>query len=176
MANVGINIFLNHQMAHQPTRSDPGSAGYDLYSVEKTIVNPGKRALVNTGIMISFPSDLVGKIAPRSGLALNNGIDVLAGIIDSSYRGDIKVLLINFDDVPFTVDPGMRIAQIIFQKIEIPNNFAVFDNKETFLNSSKPTTPRLIQSIGNNSTGTGSSNFISKTPRGTGGFGSSGTK
>lgn len=168
MSGAGFNIFLNHNLAHQPTRNDPGSAGFDLYGVEKITVSPGKKALINTGIIISFPDDLVGKIEPRSGLALNHGIDVMAGIIDSSYRGEIKVLLINLGDKSFTAEPGMRIAQIIFSKIAIPTNFTVFNDKETFLKSSKPKTPRSSQCV--------TGNFISKGVRGSGGFGSSGSK
>ena len=74
---------------------------------------PQSRIAVETGISIAFPKGWYGRIAPRSGLAFNYGIDVLAGVADSDYRGQIKVILLNTGDTPFTIKHGDRIAQIV---------------------------------------------------------------
>jgi dUTP pyrophosphatase len=93
-----------------------GNAGYDLSCLESFEIQPKQRVLVSTGVVIETPEDVVGLIWPRSGLAAKHGIDVLAGVIDSTYRGEIKVCLLNTgtDAVAFT--SGDRIAQIIFQE------------------------------------------------------------
>lgn len=103
-----------------PKRSDPGAAGYDLYSRVDTILPPGQRQLIPTGVAIEIPGDHYGRIAPRSGLANGKGIDVLGGVIDSSYRGEVKVILINFGNETVNIRSGDRIAQLIFEKISTP--------------------------------------------------------
>lgn len=97
-----------------PTRGSEGAAGWDLYAAESAYLEPGERALIDTGISSEFSESVVGIIKPRSGIAFNNGIDVLAGVIDSDFRSTIKVLLINFGENAFWVNEGDRIAQIIF--------------------------------------------------------------
>lgn len=114
-----------------PSNQKTGDAGYDLYATEHVKIKPMTRALVSTGLGIEIPEGYYGRIAPRSGLAVKNGIDVLAGVVDSSYRGEVKVVLINltFDLSGFSplnqiagsandfiIKPGDRIAQIIFEK------------------------------------------------------------
>jgi dUTP pyrophosphatase len=74
--------------------------------------------LIKTGISVAVPNGTYGRIAPRSGLALKNGIDVMAGVIDADYRGDVGVILVNLGSSPFTINPGDRIAQLILEKIE----------------------------------------------------------
>ena len=106
-----------HDDAKWPTRASPGDAGMDLSSVESIVIPARSRALVDTGIVISLPSDCYGRIAPRSGLAVRHGIDVLAGVVDSSYRGTIRVLLFNNSDDLFQVNAGDRIAQLILERI-----------------------------------------------------------
>jgi dUTP pyrophosphatase len=104
-----------------PKYAMPGDAGMDLYSSSDLIINPGERALVPTGLAIAIPNGYVGLIHPRSGLAAKHGISVVnaPGTIDSGYRGEIKVILINHDlKTPFEVKKGERIAQIVFQKYE----------------------------------------------------------
>ena len=106
-----------------PTRHHFNDAGYDLYAIESgKILGGGFRELVRTGIAMAIPDGYVGLIHPRSGLANEHGITVLnaPGTIDSGYRGEIKVLLINHRRLPFFYKAGDRIAQIIFQKIESP--------------------------------------------------------
>lgn len=112
-----IKVKKHHELAQLPTRANKTDAGADLYSVEGIIIPPKSRALVSTGISIELPSSNVyGRVAPRSGLAVKNGIDVLAGVIDNGYRGVIGVVLINTDnDKEFHVKPGDRIAQLIIE-------------------------------------------------------------
>ncbi|MBX2986165.1 MAG: dUTP diphosphatase [Bacteroidia bacterium] len=112
-----INKSGNPLPAYQTT----GSAGMDLMAfLEKDIeIASGKTALIPTGLFFELPQDMEAQIRPRSGLAFKHGITVLnsPGTIDSDYRGEIKVLLINHSDTPFTIQNGERIAQVIFAKV-----------------------------------------------------------
>lgn len=100
-----------------PLVAHDGDAGADLYSIEHASIPPLSRQIIRTGIAIEIPNGMYAKIAPRSGLAVKHGIDILAGIIDSGYRGEICVVLYNTDkDKSFDVLPGDRIAQLIFHK------------------------------------------------------------
>ena len=101
-----------------PSYSHPGDAGADLKSSESTIVPARGKALVPTGLSIALPEGYVALIWPRSGLAVKNSIDCGAGVVDATYRGEIKVLLFNHSDESFTIEPGDRIAQLLVQKIE----------------------------------------------------------
>jgi dUTP pyrophosphatase len=107
-----------------PTYAKPGDAGADLYSISELVLSPGERALVKTGIAIALPNGYVGLVHPRSGLGLKNGISVVntPGTIDSGYRGEIGVVLINHDlHESFQVKKGDRIAQLVIQKVENAN-------------------------------------------------------
>lgn len=98
-------------------RSNPSDAGADLVAAEDKIIPPLGRTTVGTGVFIEMPYGYYGRIAPRSGLANSHGINTLAGVIDSCYRGEIKVILHNTDSHEFfTVRMGDRIAQIIIEK------------------------------------------------------------
>jgi dUTP pyrophosphatase len=103
---------------HLPAYQHPGDAGADLIAGERVVIPPRGRALVGTGIRLELPEGHAGLIWPRSGLAVKKGIDCGAGVVDSHYRGEIKVLLFNHSDEPFQVEPGDRIAQILIQKVE----------------------------------------------------------
>ncbi len=94
-----------------------GNAGFDLYATEDGIIAPGEREAVPVGICTSFSPQYYMRVAPRSGLAVKSGVDVLAGVIDSSYRGEWKVILHNTSNVHFHFDIGDRIAQAIPEKI-----------------------------------------------------------
>jgi dUTP pyrophosphatase len=83
-------------------------------------MEPGQRAAVRTGLSVAIPEGFYGRIAPRSGLALRAGIDVLAGVVDCDYRGELLCVLINHGDDPFSVMPGDRIAQLIIEPIATP--------------------------------------------------------
>lgn len=111
-----------HPGAQVPTRATPGAAGMDMHAAEDAVVPPnGAWVAVETGIVLQFPPTVYARIAPRSGLAFKHGIQVGAGVIDSDYTGSVKVILFNHGTAPFTVQPGDRIAQVIFEKIETPD-------------------------------------------------------
>ncbi|MFT4578665.1 MAG: dUTP pyrophosphatase [Nitrospinales bacterium] len=101
-----------------PQYAHAGDAGADLTSSEKIAIPPRERTLVSTGVRLEIPDGYVGLIWPRSGLAVKKGIDCGAGVIDSHYRGEVKVLLFNHSDNEFQIEPGDRIAQILIQKVE----------------------------------------------------------
>lgn len=103
-----------------PTRGSAEAAGYDLYSARAINVPAFGRALIPTDLRIVLPLGTYGRIAPRSGLASNHGIDVGAGVIDRDYRGNVKVLLFNHTENDFQVSVGDRVAQLICEKIERP--------------------------------------------------------
>ena len=102
--------------ASLPDGAYPGDAGLDLASCERVTLAPGGRAVVGTGIAVAIPSGHAGLVVPRSGLAARHGISIVnaPGLIDAGYRGEVKVVLLNTDgDTSFTVEPGMRIAQLV---------------------------------------------------------------
>jgi dUTP pyrophosphatase len=99
-----------------PERAHLGDAGYDLRSVERVDLAPGSRALVRTGISVAIPEGYAGLVLPRSGLAVRHGISLVntPGLIDSGYRGEIQVPLINHDrEETFLIEEGTRIAQLV---------------------------------------------------------------
>ncbi len=106
-----------------PAYATPHSAGVDLMAAvaEDHVLEPGGRALIPTGIAIALPDGYEAQVRPRSGLAVRHGITVLnsPGTIDADYRGEIKVPLINHGTVPFTVERGMRIAQMIITPVSM---------------------------------------------------------
>jgi dUTP pyrophosphatase len=115
-----MSVKLLNPDATVPTRGSDEAAGYDLYSLYPLKINPCERVVVSTGIAMKIPVGTYGRVAPRSGLALKNGIDVLAGVIDADYRGEIKVILINHDSKVVEFPAQSKIAQLIFEKIETP--------------------------------------------------------
>lgn len=99
-----------------PRYAQPGDAGADLTSTETLVLQPGERALVGTGIRLALPDGAVGLVVPRSGLAARHGLSIVnsPGIIDSGYRGEIKVCLVNLDPAaPVAINAGDRIAQLV---------------------------------------------------------------
>jgi dUTP pyrophosphatase len=111
-----LRVQRVHPDAVVPARSHPGDAGVDLVSIEHTVLLPGERAVVSTGIAVEIPSGWCGLVCPRSGLAARHGIGVVngPGVIDAGYRGEVRVVLINHDtSEALTVNPGDRIAQLV---------------------------------------------------------------
>ncbi len=104
-----------------PTRGSTAAAGLDLYSIEAVCLHPKQRSLVRTGLAVAIPDGYYGRLAPRSGLATRNGIDVLAGVIDSDYRGEIQCLLYNTGDETVELPAQTKICQLIIEKIITPN-------------------------------------------------------
>lgn len=99
-----------------PVRAYPGDAGLDLAACERHVLGPGERALVGTGIAVAIPDGHAGLVTPRSGLAAEHGITIVntPGVVDSGYRGELRVILHNTDrQASFVVEPGMRIAQLL---------------------------------------------------------------
>ena len=94
-----------HPEARLPARGSALAAGLDLCAVERVTIQPGGRAAVRTGLAVEIPAGFYGRVAPRSGLAVRHGIDVLAGVIDADYRGEILCALVNLGREPFEVEP-----------------------------------------------------------------------
>lgn len=119
--------------AKLPTRATPGSAGYDLYATETVQIAPFGYRAVATGISIVLPEGTYGRVAPRSGLAAKQGIDVLAGVIDPDYTGEIKVILSNYSAMngSATICAGDRIAQLVIERCETPTVIEVSEVEET---------------------------------------------
>jgi dUTP pyrophosphatase len=131
-----FRVKLLHFYSKEPTKAESGSAGYDLYSIEEIIVPSKTRRLVSTGISIEFPKRLYARIAPRSGLSVKNNIDIGAGVIDSSYRGEVKVLFINNGDKDYLINIGDKIAQLILEhcanpKIEVVDELSLSERGES---------------------------------------------
>jgi dUTP pyrophosphatase len=115
-----LTFLKLHPAARLPTRGSQQAAGLDLYSIEEVVLQPGARAAVRTGLSIAIPRGFYGRVAPRSGLAVNYGLDVLAGVIDSDYRGEIVCALVNHGQKSLTLEAGQRMAQLIIQAIITP--------------------------------------------------------
>ena len=101
-----------------PAYASAGAAGADLRASEAVVIAPGGRAAVATAVRLQIPPGHVGLVWPRSGLAVRHGIDTLAGVIDSDYRGEVRVVLVNHGDAPFRIGRGDRIAQLLLQRVE----------------------------------------------------------
>ena len=101
-----------------PEYGSPAAAGADLRASEAALLEPHGRCAVRTGLRLQLPPGHVGLVWPRSGLAARHGIDTLAGVIDSDYRGEVMVVLVNHGDEPFAIAVGDRIAQLLVQRVE----------------------------------------------------------
>lgn len=100
-----------------PTQAYVASAGFDLFSAENINIGPQDRVKIKTDLSIDLPSGTYGHIAPRSGLASNFFIGIGGGVVDPEYRGNIQIIVFNHEKKPFQVNKGMKIAQLIIQKI-----------------------------------------------------------
>lgn len=129
-----------------PVQAHKGDAGLDLVAAETVVIRPMARALVHTGLAAAIPDGFEGQVRPRSGLAIKYGVTVLntPGTVDSGYRGELCVILANFGQEDFTVEPGMRIAQMVIAAVAKVDVETVEE--------------------------------LDETERGTGGFGSTGTR
>jgi dUTP pyrophosphatase len=110
-----VEVTLLHPAARAPERTRPGDAGFDLRAVEPFSLAPGERAVVPTGVAVAVPEGAAGLVVPRSGMAAKHGISVVngPGLIDPSYRGEVKVVLVNLGQEPYAGEPGDRIAQLL---------------------------------------------------------------
>jgi len=119
-----------------PCYAHEGDAGLDLFSAEEVTIEPGERKLIGTGFNIAVEKGYEAQVRPKSGLAINYGIGVLnsPGTIDASYRGEIKVIVINHSKEPFTIGKGTKIAQMVLTKIEKAEIVEVKELDETSRN------------------------------------------
>ena len=118
-----LRVLRVDRRASLPTRAYPGDAGLDLYALEPVRLEPGARASVRTGIAVQIPDGAAGLVLPRSGLAHRHGIALVnaPGLIDSGYRGELRVLLLNTDrDQPCELNAGDRIAQLVIVAVGQP--------------------------------------------------------
>jgi deoxyuridine 5'-triphosphate nucleotidohydrolase len=116
-----LNFKRLDPRATLPTRGSASSAGLDLYSIEDITIEPRRRVLARTGLAVAVPVGFYGRVAPRSGLAVKNGLDVLAGVIDSDYRGEICCALLNTGDETLRLPQGSRLCQLIVEQIITPS-------------------------------------------------------
>ena len=114
-----------------PARGSAFAAGLDICSIEDLVIEPHGRATARTGLAVAIPPGFYGRVAPRSGLAAKHGLDVLAGVIDSDYRGELCCLLYNTGDSAITLPAGSKICQLIIEKIIAPQAAWTNDLDET---------------------------------------------
>ena len=112
-----LEVMCINEHAKLPKRGSPLSAGYDLSAAEEKTIQAGGRAVVQTGLKMKIPEGCYGRVAPRSGLAVRQGINTGAGVIDADYRGEVGVVLFNHGSTDFKVNIGDRIAQLILERI-----------------------------------------------------------
>ena len=113
--NVGYKFLT--ETAKSPYKANKNDAGFDLHSDEDAQIFGKQRKVIKTGVSLEMPDNLAGLIWPRSGLSVKQGIDVLAGVVDAGYRGEIMVCLYNTSDRNVEIKRGDRIAQMIFQEV-----------------------------------------------------------
>ena len=126
-----LNFKRLDPRATLPTRGSAASAGLDIYSIEDITIEPKQRVLARTGIAVAVPLGFYGRVAPRSGLAVKNGLDVLAGVIDSDYRGEVCCALLNTGDETVSLPRGSRLCQLIVEQIITPTPTWVEELEET---------------------------------------------
>jgi len=114
-----------------PKRGSALAAGLDVWSIDALEIGPRGRVMARTGFAVAIPPGFYGRIAPRSGLAAKNGLDVLAGVIDSDYRGEVCVLLYNTSDEAIKLAAGSKICQLIVEQIITPDAVWASDLDET---------------------------------------------
>src|ERR1700741_4074331 len=114
-----------------PRRGSVLAAGLDVCSIEDLRIEPKQRAIARTGLAVAIPAGFYGRVAPRSGLAAKNGLDVLAGVIDSDYRGEIVCVLYNTGDETIKLSGGSKICQLIIEQIITPEAAWATDLDET---------------------------------------------
>lgn len=117
---MNIKIKKLHPDAIIPYIAHPGDAGCDFFAIETITLNPGERGQIPTGIAIELPEGYASFIWDKSGVSHKGGIKTLGGVIDSGYRGEYKIGMVNLSKEPYTFEKGDKIAQFIIQKVETP--------------------------------------------------------
>lgn len=113
-----IKIKKLHPNAICPKYALPNDAGMDFYASEMVTLQPGQRAAISTGISMAIPNGYVGLLWDKSGIAAKHGLKTMAGVIDSGYRGEIKIVLHNLSSNPYTFEQGAKVAQMLIQPVE----------------------------------------------------------
>jgi len=126
-----ILIRKLHPEAIAPVFAHPGDAGMDLYSVEAIVLKPGERRSVPTGIAIALPDGYVSLVWDKSGVSHKFGVKTLGGVLDSGYRGEYLIGLVNLGQEDFEIKKGQKIAQLLIQKVERPEIELVDELDET---------------------------------------------
>jgi dUTP pyrophosphatase len=119
LLDFSVKVKRIHTAATLPLRGTNWSAGADLRCLEAFTLGPRERKSVPTGLIVEIPPGWYGRVAPRSGLAARHGVDTLAGVVDSDYRGELMVLIVNTGDSPVSFDAGERIAQLIIERAAV---------------------------------------------------------
>ena len=120
-----------HPAAQLPSFAHATDAGLDLVCVEEVVLAPGGRMGIRTGLALAIPDGYVGLVWDKSGLSFKQGLKTLGGVIDSGYRGEVMVGIINLGDAPYTIEAGQKIAQLLIQKIEQPRIIEVTELPES---------------------------------------------
>jgi len=128
--NLKLFFKLNHIDAMIPKKGSKYAAGYDLYSIEKRIIPANRFIKIDTGVSLAIPNGYFGKIECRSSLA-SEGLSILGGVIDSDYRGNLIVIILNNTNTPYEINKHDRIAQIIFHKILQNENVIVSEDLDS---------------------------------------------
>ncbi|PWB39120.1 MAG: dUTP diphosphatase [Parcubacteria group bacterium] len=115
-----IKIKKLDNRATMPQAMHPGDAGFDVSSLDDVLLPAGQRTVLKTGVAIAIPEGYWGNVRDRSGLAVKHGLHTLAGVVDSNYRGELVVAMINLSDEDYQIKAGDRIAQLIIEKHESP--------------------------------------------------------
>ena len=118
--DIQVKIKKLDQELTLPRYANPGDAGLDLYSAVDVVIEPMRRVMIPTGVAIALPEGYAGFVQPRSGLAAKKGLSIVntPGLVDSGYRGELKVIAINTDaDEPITIARGERVAQLVVQRV-----------------------------------------------------------
>lgn len=113
-----LPVKLLSSTAKLPTYAHATDAGMDLYADESSVIQPGARAIIKTGIALAIPAGYVGLVWDKSGIATTTGVTTLAGVIDAGYRGEILIALLNTADTSYAVQAGQKIAQLLIQPVQ----------------------------------------------------------
>lgn len=116
--NLTVKAKKVHPDSTIPSYAHPGDAGMDIYTGENFTLEPGQTGKVKTGVCLEIPDGYVGLIWDKSGLSINHGIKTLGGVIDSSYRGEVMIGVVNLGKESYTFEKGHKVAQILIQKVE----------------------------------------------------------
>lgn len=115
-----LSVEKLHPEAKLPAMAYHGDAGMDLFAAETVIIPPRERRAIKTGLKLAIPEGYAGLVWDKSGLALKHGLTCLAGVIDSNYRGEVQIVLMNHGDTSYAVEKGSKIAQVLIQPVATP--------------------------------------------------------